>query len=196
MAGWISLTRWTWVWVNSRSWWWIGRPGVLRFMGSQRVGHNWVTELNLTELWEKLVTETNIQCLSKAVICLPINSLTVDPHILHFHFIMVKWWEPVKVDYKCPLYYLSFRFSMDLLALISLCWDLTRLWFPTISWWCGFVKKPVVLSYFKNHLVMRLYNSFYQEIGIPDHLPASGEICIQVKKQQLELDMEQQTGSK
>ena len=41
-----SPTRWTWVWVNSGSWWWTGRPGVLRFMGSQRVGHDWVTELN------------------------------------------------------------------------------------------------------------------------------------------------------
>ena len=40
-----SRTRWTWVWVNSRSWW-TGRPGVLRFMGSQRVGHDWETELN------------------------------------------------------------------------------------------------------------------------------------------------------
>ena len=40
------LTQWTWVWVNYRSWWCIGRPGVLQFMGSQRVGHNWVTELN------------------------------------------------------------------------------------------------------------------------------------------------------
>ena len=38
-----------WVWVNSRSWWWTGRPGVLLFMGSQRVGHNWATELNWTE---------------------------------------------------------------------------------------------------------------------------------------------------
>ena len=41
-----SPTRWTWHWVNSRSWWWTGRPGVLQFMGSQRVRHNWVTELN------------------------------------------------------------------------------------------------------------------------------------------------------
>ena len=39
-----SLTQWTWVWVNSRSWWWTGRPGVLRFMGSQRIGHDWATE--------------------------------------------------------------------------------------------------------------------------------------------------------
>ena len=42
-------TQWTWVWVNSGSWWWTGRPGVLRFMGSQWVRHDWVTELNWTE---------------------------------------------------------------------------------------------------------------------------------------------------
>ena len=48
--GWMaSPTRWTWVWVNSGSWWWTGRPGVLQFMGLQRVGHNWATELNWTE---------------------------------------------------------------------------------------------------------------------------------------------------
>ena len=44
---WIaSLTQWTWVWASSRSWWWTGKPGVLQPMGSQRVRHNWVTELN------------------------------------------------------------------------------------------------------------------------------------------------------
>ena len=49
--GWMaSLTRWTWVWVNSGRWWWTGRPGILRFMVSQRVGHDWATELNWTEL--------------------------------------------------------------------------------------------------------------------------------------------------
>ena len=42
----VFPTQWTWVWVNSGSWWWTGRPGVLRFMGSQRVGHDWATELN------------------------------------------------------------------------------------------------------------------------------------------------------
>ena len=48
--GWMaSPTRWTWVWVNSGSWWWMGRPGVLWFMGLQRVGHDWVTELNWTD---------------------------------------------------------------------------------------------------------------------------------------------------
>ena len=48
--GWVaSPTQWTWVWVNSRSWWWIGRPGMLQFMGSQRVRHECETELNWTE---------------------------------------------------------------------------------------------------------------------------------------------------
>ena len=46
--GWMSSpTQWKWVWVNSGSWWWTGRPGVLQSKGSQRViGHDWVTELN------------------------------------------------------------------------------------------------------------------------------------------------------
>ena len=46
-SGWMaSPTQWTWVWVGSGSWWWTGRPGVLWFMGSQRVGHDWATKLN------------------------------------------------------------------------------------------------------------------------------------------------------
>ena len=50
--GWMaSLTQWTRVWVDSGSWWWTGRPGVLRFMGSQRVGHDSATELNWRETW-------------------------------------------------------------------------------------------------------------------------------------------------
>ena len=45
--GWMaSPTQWTWVWVNSGSWWWTGWPGMPRSMGSQKVGHDWVTELN------------------------------------------------------------------------------------------------------------------------------------------------------
>ena len=44
-----SPTQRTWVWVNSGSCLWTGRPGMLRFMGSQRVRHDWVTELNWTE---------------------------------------------------------------------------------------------------------------------------------------------------
>ena len=48
--GWMaSPTLWTWVWVNSGSWWWTGRPGVLQSMGTQRVRHDWATELYWTE---------------------------------------------------------------------------------------------------------------------------------------------------
>ena len=49
MAGWHHWLDGRWVWVNSGGWWWTGRPGVLRFMGSQRVRHDWATELNWTE---------------------------------------------------------------------------------------------------------------------------------------------------
>ena len=41
MDGW-----WTWIWASSRIWWWTGKTGVMQSMGSQRVGHDWVTELN------------------------------------------------------------------------------------------------------------------------------------------------------
>ena len=41
-----SPTQWTWVWINSGSWWWTGKPCVLQSMGSQGVGHDWATELN------------------------------------------------------------------------------------------------------------------------------------------------------
>ena len=49
MAGWHHRLDGHWVWVNSGSWWWKWRPGMLQFMESQRVGHDWVSELNGTE---------------------------------------------------------------------------------------------------------------------------------------------------
>ena len=48
-----SPTQWIWVCVGSRCWWWIARPGVLQFMGLQRVGYDWATELNWTELMKR-----------------------------------------------------------------------------------------------------------------------------------------------
>ena len=53
--GWmVSPIRWTWVWVNSGSWWWTGRLGVLWFMGLQRVRHDWATELSWCSLNEEM----------------------------------------------------------------------------------------------------------------------------------------------
>ena len=62
MAGWHHQLDGHWVWVNSGSWWWTGRPGVLRFMGLQRVGHDLATELNWTELY---FTKLWLQCTGK-----------------------------------------------------------------------------------------------------------------------------------
>ena len=70
--GWVaSRTLWTWVWVNSRRWWWTGRPGVLRFMGSQRVGHDLATELNWTELIHHYnIIQNSFPTLKISVLCL------------------------------------------------------------------------------------------------------------------------------
>ena len=67
--GWMaSPTQWAWVCVNSRSWWWTRRPGVLRFMGSQRVGCDWLTELNWTK--SNLFTHWFINKISRTIIML------------------------------------------------------------------------------------------------------------------------------
>ena len=75
--GWMaSPTQWTWIWVNSGSWWWTGRPGVLQSMGSQKVRHHWATELNWTEF-----TQNIYEIPEKSwIICIRINCLL---HILN-----------------------------------------------------------------------------------------------------------------
>ena len=73
--GWMaSPTQWTCVWVDSGSWWWTGRPGMLRFMGSQRVGHDWATELNWTE--SKIMTNTSKPEINNSLKC-PFQSFRV-----------------------------------------------------------------------------------------------------------------------
>ena len=86
--GWLtSLTRWTWVRVNSGSWWWTGRLGVLQFMGSQRIGHDWATELNWRfplfslvalrnmkwrlsyRIWEQIQLNRDVKALRKLIKC-------------------------------------------------------------------------------------------------------------------------------
>ena len=75
------MTQWTWVWVDSRSWWWTGRPGVLRFMGLQRVRHDWEFRHDWTELnsWKNKLLFINIlisgcspeSMLSSLGLCIP-----------------------------------------------------------------------------------------------------------------------------
>ena len=61
--GWMaSLTQWTWAWAGSGRWGWMGKPGMLQSMGSQRVGHDWATELSWIELMAdsvRCMPETN-----------------------------------------------------------------------------------------------------------------------------------------
>ena len=82
--GWMaSLTRWAWVWVNSGSLWWTGRPGMLRFMGSQRVGHDWVTELNWTVwFWDDFMECSTLHFLQRHLSFLSLVVVVV--FIYHF----------------------------------------------------------------------------------------------------------------
>ena len=55
--GWMaSPTQWTWVWINSRSWWWTGKPAMLQYIGLQRVRHDWATELRWNSYKNYLLT--------------------------------------------------------------------------------------------------------------------------------------------
>ena len=57
--GWMaSRTQWTWAWISSGSWWWTGKPGMLQSMGSQRVRHDWATELN----WFGQIIKKEVLC--------------------------------------------------------------------------------------------------------------------------------------
>ena len=67
--GWMALpTWWTWVWVNSRSWWWTGRPDMPQSTGSWRIGYDWVTELNWTD-----IIKNHFICIYRNCICLHKN---------------------------------------------------------------------------------------------------------------------------
>ena len=85
MVGWPSSTRWTWVWVNPGSWWWTGRPGLLRFMGSQRVGHDWATELNWTE---QLTMLSDFSCACWSSVCL----LWRNIYLFFAYFFLIFLW--------------------------------------------------------------------------------------------------------
>ena len=83
--GWMaSLTQWTWAWASSGSWWWTGRHGVLQSMGSQRVGHDWATELNWGS-WHYLRNLGEINRVEVTVLCW--ETLDIDPRSNQIHSI-------------------------------------------------------------------------------------------------------------
>ena len=106
---WMALpTQWTWVWVNSRSWWWTRRPGVLLSMGSQRVGHDWVTELNWTDLYKDLMEFLQVG--------LGQTSLSQGQACLRAAFFKKNYWSVV--DLQCCV---SFRCTEKGFSFIYLC---------------------------------------------------------------------------
>ena len=97
--GWMaSLTWWTWVWVNSGRWWWTGRPGVMRFMGSQRDGRDWATELNWIdelESWRSLSGTHSCRVSYKA----NVNVMALTCYGSHVTVWLVK--DPFPVSHVC-----------------------------------------------------------------------------------------------
>ena len=82
--GWMaSPTQWTWVWASSESWWWTGRPVVLQSMGSLRVGHDWVTELNWTPLLIKVPSWPKFLQVKVTQLCPPLcNPMDYTVHAI------------------------------------------------------------------------------------------------------------------
>ena len=82
--GWMtSPPQWTWVWVNSRNWWWTGKPGMLQSMGLQRVGHDWAAGLILNHYFFKICAELD------TTDCLPdsLSILALLVSFCHFGFV-------------------------------------------------------------------------------------------------------------
>ena len=83
--GWMAPpNQWTCVWVNSGSWWWTGRPGVLQFMGSQRVGHGWATELKWTDT--KLYCQWTLRIYLSFWVCIAIILIKIFTLVKIFLF--------------------------------------------------------------------------------------------------------------
>ena len=95
-----SPTQWTWVWAGPGSWWWTGKPGVLQSMGSQRVGHDWATELNWTVL-ALCNGPHSVECVS----------LWINP-LLTYHF--VSYWILSVMRHQEPeLHYCGFWLGLS-----------------------------------------------------------------------------------
>ena len=119
---------WTWVWVNSGIWWWTGRPGMLQFMGSQRVGHDWVTGLNWTEghqvcgnsyssarkliqLWNQKLLLFSCSCLKRDIyVGIPFNIFSPT----------AVWFLPPSVYKNCILWVHSWSFNSQICWIFSI----------------------------------------------------------------------------
>ena len=125
--GWMaSLTLWTWIWVSSGSWWWTGKPGVLWFMGSQRVGHDWVTELS--QSWHFFFS---LYC-----------SLLVPNFCLFLFLFFCTWWsiyQRRKINFQCTCLHKTLSF-------VNLMFGIRFFWPVSIISETGFWKEGKTLG--------------------------------------------------
>ena len=112
--GWmVWLTLWTWVWVNSGRWWWTGRPGMLQFMGSQRVGHNWATELNWIELnW----TEREDHCQNISAPSTESSPACQREHNMHGLRVRERPGKTTRVTFDCSLLILCYQWFLSIVS--------------------------------------------------------------------------------
>ena len=100
--GWMaSPIQWTWVWINSGSWRWTRRPGMLKSRGSQRVGHDWATELN----WKCKCLNQNISNVALLTHCSNIHCIN---KFLLWKFYLLMWNEQNCSSNKWPLFSVHF----------------------------------------------------------------------------------------
>ena len=122
--GWMaSLTRWTWICVNTGSWWWTGRPGMLQFMGSQRVGHDWTTDL----IWYTCETCT-LQIINISIT----HKVSLGPFVMYYFHPLLGHWLSSPGNYcsvtTCEFAFLEFCINANIIytnfctcSLVPLC---------------------------------------------------------------------------
>ena len=133
--GWMaSPTQWTWVWVNSGSWCWTGKPGGLQFMGLQTVGHDWVTELQRIILFEFfLFPELALYCCNFPLLLHPIDFVMFffNFHLSSCMFLFI----------LCVLHWLNS-------CSVTFCLVSTHLWYFQFSCCSGFLVANHFLLWF------------------------------------------------
>jgi len=110
--GWMaSLTQWTWVWASSRSWWWTGKPGMLQSMGPQRIGHDWVTELNWRQenlnpfVFSRMPFSIHYAWILKAHAP---SGLSLPSSVVRFKCTLVQEQNGAEADQQCPEHLLGY----------------------------------------------------------------------------------------
>ena len=133
-----SPTQWTWVWVNSGSWWWTGKPGVLQSMGSQRVGHDWATELNWTEICHSFSSKEQVSFNPMAAVIICSDFVVQVNKVCHcFHFFPIYF--PCSDGTGCH----DFRFlNVEFFSFIFISWRLI-----TLQYCSGFCHKLTRISH-------------------------------------------------